>query len=150
MSRCKLHMHKNAWAIKDCQYRVLVLVMQHTKLGSYNCWAIHHYYIMQGDSLLRWSTHTLAQFQSSFTRLELLASSSSLPQELKPEEREARLWEQLQAKGVLLSNKQLGEKYEKMGKDKMEEEGSAILTALEEEGEREGEGSSLQERKITE
>ena len=102
---------------------------------------------MQGDSLLRWSTHTLAQFQSSFTRLELLASSSSLPQELRPEEREARLWEQLQAKGVLLSNKQLGEKYEKMTKDKMEREEEAIAG---EEGEKEGEGSSLQERKITE
>lgn len=99
---------------------------------------------------MRWSAHTLAQFQSSFTQLELLASSSSLPQELKPEEREARLWEQLQAKGVLLSNEQLGEKYEKMARDKMEEEGSAAVIAVEEEGEKEGEGSSLQERKITE
>ncbi len=98
---------------------------------------------------MRWSTHILAQFQSSFTRLQLLAPFS-LPSELTSEEREARLWEQLQAQGVLLSSTQLGEKYEKMGRDKMEEkEGTATITAT---GEKEGEGkqSSVQERKITE
>lgn len=92
---------------------------------------------------MRWSARTLATFQSSFTRL-------ALPQELSAEEREARLWEQLHCKGVLLSNTQLGHKYERMAKDKMEGGEAATDTAGEEEGEREGEGCSLQERKITE
>jgi hypothetical protein len=115
---------------------------------------------MQGDSLLRWCTRTLAQFYSSFTQLELPAPSSSpspsLPQDLGPEGKEARLWEVLHSKGLLLSNKQLGEKYEKMAKDKMEgveDEGATTAAAGhgEMEGEREREGScSLQERKITE
>lgn len=107
---------------------------------------------MQGDSLLRWCIHTLARFQTSFTQLELPASSP--PQEFDTEEREARLWELLHSKEVLLSNKQLGDKYERMAKDKMEGEGEGTTTTAaeeEEEGKREGEGScSLLERKITE
>ena len=100
---------------------------------------------------MRWSTHTLAQFRSSFFQLELLATSASLPQELGSEERESRLWEQLQAQGILLSNKQLGDKYEKIVKDKMEDEVAAdVHGTSEKEGEREEEGTSLQERKITE
>ena len=100
---------------------------------------------------MRWSTHTLAQFRSSFFQLELLATSASLPQELGSEERESRLWEQLQAQGILLSNKQLGDKYEKIVKDKTEDEVAADVHGTgEKEGEREEEGTSLQERKITE
>ncbi len=116
---------------------------------------------MQGDSLLRWCTRTLAQFHSSFIQLELPAASSSpspsLPQDLGPGGKEARLWEVLHSKGLLLSNKQLGEKYEKMAKDKMEgveyvgATTAAAAATGEMEGEREREGSSsLQERKITE
>ena len=104
---------------------------------------------MQGDSLLRWCTRTLSRFHSSFTQLEL--PTSSPPQELNAEERETRLWELLHSKGVLLSNNQLGNKYEKMIKDKMEGEGATTAAGEEKEGERGGERScSLQERKITE
>ena len=107
---------------------------------------------MQGDSLLRWCTRTLSRFHSSFTQLELPTSPPS--QELNAEERETTLWELLHSQGVLLSNKQLGSKYEKMVKDKMEGEGEGATAAAageEKEGEREGEGvCSLQERKITE
>ena len=104
---------------------------------------------MQGDSLLRWSIHSLAQFQSAFTQLQL-QTASSLPPEFTSEEREATLWEQLQAKGILLSSTQLGQKYEKMGRDKMEEkEEAAAITATGGKG-GEGEGRSLQERMMTE
>ena len=109
---------------------------------------------MQGDSLLRWCTRTLSRFHSSFTQLELPTSSPPPPQELDAEERETRLWELLHSEGILLTNKQLGSKYEKIVKDKMEREGEGATTAdagEEKEGEREGERScSLQERKITE
>ena len=87
---------------------------------------------------MRWSTKTLSLFQASFH--QLLASSELTSEE----ECQSNLWEQLQAK-VLLSNVQLGEKYEKMVRDKMEEEGAAS-----EEKEEGGGENSVQERKITE
>ena len=86
--------------------------------------------LTQGDSLLRWSTRTLAQFQASLVQL--------LSSELTSKERQANLWELLQA-NVLLSSLQLGKKYEKVVAIKTEEISGEVE-----------DGGSLQERKVAE
>ena len=110
-------------------------------------WALRHHYVIQGDSLLRWSRDTLAQFQSGFNQIKLQTSPTR--SELSSEEREAsNLWKQLQEGNILLSSTQLSSKFEETVRDKMEGEVCTNITA----GEKEGGGgeSGLEERKITE
>ena len=87
---------------------------------------------LKGDSLLRWSTRTLAKFQAILKQL--------LSPELTSKERQAKLWEQLQTK-ILLSSIQLGTKYEKLISVKEAQTAGDV---------EKGEETSLQERKITE
>lgn len=91
------------------------------------------YLFLKGDSLLRWSTRTLAEFQASLRQL--------LSSELTSKERQANLWEQLQA-SVLLSSTQLGMKYERLVSVKEEQMARDV--------EKERTETTLQKRKITE